>query len=141
MKNGITGFILFVTDLKKCGTFYQNMLGFKKVVSKRFSEKEWLEFDAGGCKLGLHYSPKPGSFQNNWNKFVLYSGQVAKRREELVKKGVKIGEVVRFDDIEICDGEDPEGNRFQISNHEFSRPKLKRRPKASVRLKPKKGRN
>jgi hypothetical protein len=139
MKNGITGFILFVTDLKKVGAFYKDKLGFKKVESKRFPEKEWMEFDAGGCKLGLHYSATPGAFRNNWNKFVLYSENVGRSRSRLVKKEVKVGEIFRFNEIEICDGEDPEGNRFQISNHAFSKPKSTRPTMKVPNRKDKKG--
>lgn len=37
-------------------------------------------------------------------------------REELIAKGVKMYEPMIFGDLVLCDGDDPEGNPFQISN-------------------------
>jgi catechol 2,3-dioxygenase-like lactoylglutathione lyase family enzyme len=119
MKNGITGLIFFVENITRAAEFYQKKLGFRKLKSRHFPETEWVEFDAGGCWFALHAAKKSGAFQNNWNKIVMYSRNVPKRRTELIAKGVKMGEIFRFKDIELCDGEDPDGNRFQISNHQF----------------------
>ena len=39
-----------------------------------------------------------------------------KVRDELIEKGVKMFKPMIGEGLVLCDGEDPEGNRFQISN-------------------------
>ena len=49
-------------------------------------------------------------------KFVFGAKDVKKEKARLVKLGVKMGEIMEFEDLRMCDGRDPDGNRFQISS-------------------------
>ena len=108
--------ILFVKDMKTVTGFYRDKLGLKPIISTEWPPSEWIEFDAGGVNVALHSAPKPGGGARCRTKIVFYGKDVAKARAKLVKKGVKMGELHRWDDLHLCDGSDPEGNRFQISN-------------------------
>ncbi len=113
--------ILFVDDIKKTTDFYENIIGLKILDD---SDKGFIVFDAGGCQLCLHQIPSEYLDSNNkydaredsYTKVVFYSNDVENDRAELIAKGVRMKEIVRFDGIEICDGCDCEGNIFQISS-------------------------
>ena len=85
---------------------------------------EFVSFDAGGSQLCLHQIPseyidtsnKYEAREDSYTKVVFYSNNVESDRAELINKGIKMKEIIRFDGIEICDGCDCEGNIFQISN-------------------------
>jgi hypothetical protein len=49
-------------------------------------------------------------------KQVLVLADVAKTRESLEKKGVSWDKLKVFEELHLCDGTDPEGNVFQLSN-------------------------
>jgi hypothetical protein len=52
----------------------------------------------------------------NPHKIVFYANDVSKVRSELVAKGAKMGKLRKFGALMLCDGQDPEGHVFQISN-------------------------
>ena len=52
----------------------------------------------------------------NPHKLVFHADDVPAMREELVRRGAPMQEVETFGDLVVCDGRDPEGHRFQISN-------------------------
>jgi catechol 2,3-dioxygenase-like lactoylglutathione lyase family enzyme len=113
--------ILFVDDIKKTTEFYENIIGLK-LISER--NDQFVSFDAGGCQLCLHQIPseyldssnKYEAREDSYTKVVFYSDNVERDRAELIAKGVRMKEIVRFDSIEFCDGCDCEGNIFQISS-------------------------
>lgn len=105
--------ILFSKDMRKMSEFYREVIGLS--VKEDASEDGWLEFDAGGCSLALHKSAKP-PIAGRGPKVVFYCDEVAKTRETLVKKGAKLGKPKIFGSLHLCDGRDPEGNIFQLSN-------------------------
>ncbi|MEZ4824227.1 MAG: hypothetical protein R2942_18275 [Ignavibacteria bacterium] len=41
---------------------------------------------------------------------------VAKAKALIESRGCKMGKIVTFGKLNFCDGSDPEGNKFQISN-------------------------
>jgi len=47
---------------------------------------------------------------------VFHADDVAAAREDLVSRGAKMGPVKIFGDLHLCDGDDPDENRFQLSN-------------------------
>ncbi len=49
-------------------------------------------------------------------KLVFYSSDVAGTREVLIKRGAKLGQVKSGAGLDLCEGKDPDGNPFQISN-------------------------
>ena len=114
--------IMFVGNVEKCGEFYERVFGFNRI-DETYTENEWLELQAGPCKLAFHKAhgatgpiDAPTGSELNPHKIGFYSQNVAETREELMRAGVKMGETHRFGELEFCDGFDPENHRFQISN-------------------------
>ena len=114
MPENISRIILFVHDVLNCTEFYKNILGLK-VVGK--PDPDWTELKAGNCCIALHRTGKKsnGKFYNNI-KIVFYKNNVKKAKELIEKKGIKMGKIFTFEEINFCDGSDPEGNKFQFSD-------------------------
>ena len=122
MLAGMNRVIIFVGDVECCASFYRDMFQLEVVPSKHVSS-EWMELDAGGCRLAFHqaYGPDgptsgPTGSPRNPHKIVFYAENVTAMRDRLVRKGVQMDEIKTFGEISLCDGQDPEGHRFQISN-------------------------
>ena len=114
--------IVFVGDVEKCAEFYQKLFDLTPIQSTHALE-EWLELDAGGCRLAFHkaYGPDgpqdgPTGDPGNPHKIVFYAEDVPAMRQELVQRGARMEEVKQFGDVALCDDSDPEGHRFQICN-------------------------
>jgi predicted enzyme related to lactoylglutathione lyase len=114
--------IIFVGDVKRCAEFYRDAFGFTTVASDH-PDSEWLELETGGCRLAFHKATGPDGPINsptgspmNPHKIVFYAEDVAKARTNLVAKGAKMWDVRTFGALTLCDGCDPEGHVFQISN-------------------------
>ena len=106
--------ILFVENIAEVTAFYRDILGLSPIESEEFKPEDWIEFDTGGCSIALHKASKPGG--KTRNKFVFFHDDPMKVREELIEKGVKMFKPMTGKGLVLCDGEVPEGNRFQISN-------------------------
>ena len=65
-------------------------------------------------KSGPIQSPTGGP--NNPHKIGFQADDVAAERARLVSKGVAMGVVRQFGSLTLCDGHDPEGHVFQLSN-------------------------
>ena len=112
--------IVFAKDMSKMRAFYRDVLGLQPTDEAK--PDEWLRFDAGGAALALHAIPphidvavgKPRT--ETAIKFTFHAGDVTAERERLVARGARMGEVRQFGALALCDGTDPEGNVFQISN-------------------------
>jgi catechol 2,3-dioxygenase-like lactoylglutathione lyase family enzyme len=109
MQIGIRRVILFVEDVPKLTEFYERKLGLKVALRT----PEFVDFEAGGCHLALHKgTPRPGR-----TKICFYAADVSKARAELVARGIEMGkDPGPGEGIKLCDGKDPEGNPFQLSN-------------------------
>ena len=114
--------IIFVGDVQKCAEFYGNAFGFKTVPSD-LPIAEWAELDTGGCRLAFHQAHGPNGpiksstgSQMNPHKIVFHAQDVDAARADLVSKGANMGQIKRFGPLVMCDGQDPEGHVFQISN-------------------------
>ena len=109
MKLSIRRVILFVANVAKCSEFYEKKLGLKL----RSRSDGFVDFDAGGCSLALHRgTPRPAR-----TKICFYASDVSKARAALVERGVKMGrDPGPGQGLKLCDGRDPEGNVFQLSN-------------------------
>ncbi|MAE66525.1 MAG: hypothetical protein CMJ18_19830 [Phycisphaeraceae bacterium] len=111
--------MLLVKDVPALAAFYRDCLGCSIMGD---IDSEWTEVDAGGCAIALHRWDTTQSERGHPGvKIVFGVADVAAVREELVGRGVRMGEVhrsrsPRYEGLEICDGYDPEGNWFQISN-------------------------
>ena len=110
MKLDLRRVILFVDDMAVMTRFYEEQLGLKVLTR----EDRWVDFDAGGTRLALHSGvSNPGR-----TKICFYVSDVSKARQELIDRGVRMGKDPgpRLDELQLCDGKDPEGNTFQLSN-------------------------
>ena len=105
--------VLFCRNVQTLATFYQDVFGLS--VKGDPKDKAWVELDAGECSLALHKGTPPPTSRGA-PKVVFWSADVTKARETLVKKGAALDKVKIFGDFHLCDGTDPEGNVFQLSN-------------------------
>jgi len=117
MKLKIARIILFVKDVAMVAEFYRDIIGLK-VIGKINSE--WTELETGSCNIALHKASKSGLKNSKKNdsavKIVFESKNVQKEKLMLEAKGCKIGKIFTYEGMSFCDGSDPEGNRFQISD-------------------------
>ncbi len=102
--------MLFAKDMPRTRTFYRD-----------------VSFDAGGCFMALHAIPAaiakdieitqpPRARSDTPIKFTFFADDVDAARGRLIAHGAEMLEVRRFGALSLCDGLDPEGNVFQISN-------------------------
>jgi len=101
--------MLFVEDVEGVAAFYERKLGLKVLTR----EPGFVDFDAGDARLSLH----SGQASACRNKFCFYVEDVSGARRELVARGVKMGrDPGAGPGLKLCDGKDPAGNIFQLSN-------------------------
>lgn len=120
MKADVSRIILFVDDIDKMSAFYGGVLGLEKLPG---ADDGWVCFAAGGCEICLHILPEQYRSDNSefpkredtHVKFVFRSDDVERDRKYLLDNGLRMNEIVRYGEIDLCDGADPEGNIFQIS--------------------------
>lgn len=111
--------IIFVENIDQLKLFYVDIL--KLEIVQEF-KSEWLLLKAGNCNIGLHKfgnqhletSKKHLEFHSNTKIVFETNDDIHQLRERLLSQGVVLREVKTFDDYWLCDGEDPEGNIFQI---------------------------
>jgi len=102
--------ILFTRNMAEMAAYYRNTLDLPLVTD----ESGFKEFDAGGCKIALHNGASEIGARPP--KIVFYSADVAATRENLTARGAKLGKVLAQGGLIRCEGKDPDGNPFQISN-------------------------
>lgn len=120
MRISMTRLILYVRDVARLKAFYETNFGFRVVEE---IDGEWAVLMAGQVELALHLagqrfrevSPAPVS-SNAKLVFTVDSG-LSELRSKLMMFGVPLGEIKRYPGFaySLCDGRDPEGNVFQLS--------------------------
>jgi catechol 2,3-dioxygenase-like lactoylglutathione lyase family enzyme len=110
MDLSIKRIIIFTRDMPTLTAFYRDVLGLKE----KSNEPGWKEFHAGACCVALHNGTS--AVGRRPPKLVFFSADVAVTREALVKRGAKLGKIKSKDGLDLCEGKDPDGNPFQISN-------------------------
>lgn len=105
--------ILFVKDVETVAAFYRDVLGLP--LKDAPADPGWIEFDTGACTLALHSGGAPAAARRP-PKIVFAATDVSATRAALIARGAKLGPITSFDDVQFCDGKDPEGNVFQISS-------------------------
>jgi predicted enzyme related to lactoylglutathione lyase len=115
--------IIYVGNVEKCAGFYRNVFGFT-ALSSDLPTSEWIELETGGCRLAfIQAHGRDGPIHSatggpmNPHKLVFYAEDVAAARSQLVARGAMMGDVRIFGSLVLCDGQDPEGHVFQLSNH------------------------
>jgi catechol-2,3-dioxygenase len=119
MKLNLDSIILFVQNVEKLRSFYAGILNLEIVEEIK---SEWLLLKAGHCNIGLHKigdqynTEEEYKFDNNTKIVFDIDEDISKIREQLLNKNVPMKEVKTFDNYDywLCDGEDPEGNVFQL---------------------------
>jgi predicted enzyme related to lactoylglutathione lyase len=116
--------IVFVGDVQRCARFYVDVFGFTALPSDQ-SPAEWVELETGGCRLAFHKArgasgaiDSPTGGPMNPHKIVFFAEDVEAARAAVVARGAVMGKVYTFGELVFCDGKDPEGHVFQISNRE-----------------------
>ncbi len=103
--------ILFTSNLDVMTAFYRDVVG----LPVAGQEEGWVDFSAGACGLALHAGAS--SVGRRAPKIVFYASDVAQARLELVRRGLtRAGDVKAGRIFDMCEGRDPDGNRFQISS-------------------------
>ena len=112
--------IIFCGDVNKLKTFYQDYFGFRLVEEIK---DEWAVLNTGQTEIAFHkigdaYRNNDQPFRADSNTKLVFeiSGDLEAFREDLLAKAVLVKEIKSFKgfDFILCDGEDPEGNVFQV---------------------------
>jgi catechol 2,3-dioxygenase-like lactoylglutathione lyase family enzyme len=102
--------VLFTKAMPRMVTFYRDVLGLELCRD----EKGWKEFDANGCIIALHNGTSRIGARPP--KIGFWSPDVAATREALVARGARLGKVMSGKGLTRCEGKDPDGNPYTISN-------------------------
>ncbi|MCH9650057.1 MAG: hypothetical protein K0U98_17605 [Deltaproteobacteria bacterium] len=122
----IARIILFVKDIDLMVSFYEDVLRLSRTNSPDDSEG-FVSFDVGAAQLALHQIPEtyarnitisdpPVARGDTPIKLAFGAENVSQISAELKSRGAAMGPVQEFGSLHLCDGMDPEGNIFQISN-------------------------
>jgi catechol-2,3-dioxygenase len=118
MKVSLNRIILFVHDVNSQKQFYQTVFGFALMEE---IPNEWVVLGAGAAELALHnlgplYNrDNTTKGQSNLKLVFEIDVDICTFREHLITLNVPMRDVKYFDDnYLLCDGEDPEGNVFQL---------------------------
>ncbi|MBN8642820.1 MAG: hypothetical protein J0L86_13495 [Flavobacteriales bacterium] len=121
MKVKVDSIMLFVQNIDNLKTFYVTILELEIVEE---NSPNWLLLNAGTCNIGLHkigeeYLEKTQNefkFDSNTKIVFEIESDIYSYRNFLLSKGIKLKEVMSWENYPflICDGEDPEGNVFQL---------------------------
>jgi len=113
--------ILFVQDVEKLKSFYIDILHLELVEE---SPSQWVLLKAGNCQVGLHkigdqyldQSKRKFKFDSNCKLVFEAPEDLHNLRQQLLNKNVVLNEIKTYDNYNywVCDGEDPEGNVFQL---------------------------
>ena len=109
----LTRVIVFAKNAGSLAGFYCGIFGARE--RSRDPDGKFIELDTGGCRLAIHKGSPPKSRQG-MPKLVFGTRDVKGTQEELIKRGATLGRVMMFGKLHLCDGRDPEGNEFQLSN-------------------------
>jgi catechol-2,3-dioxygenase len=122
MQVALNRVILYVQDVDRLATFYQQGFGLRVVEEIK---GEWSVLDAGPCQLALHRVGKayrvddPASWEveSNAKLVMTVDRPLPELRAELIAKGVPMGQIKSYPGLTgpLCDGRDPEGNVFQLA--------------------------
>jgi predicted enzyme related to lactoylglutathione lyase len=118
--------ILYVQNVDRLKSFYTNIFNLKIVEEY---ESTWALLDIGNSMLGLHKigdkylnpSESPFKFDNNTKIVFEINENINEIRDHFINQSVIMREIKTFDNYDywLCDGEDPEGNVFQLKQKKF----------------------
>ncbi len=121
MKLNLSMIILFAKDIDKLKNFYAE--NFQLALIEE-TPGQWVVLQAGSCQLGLHQIPAAylqgaaieSNCESNTKLVFDVNEDLVALRERLLKQNVQLKDVQSYDNYPflLCDGEDPEGNVFQL---------------------------
>src|SRR5205085_1047707 len=104
--------IIFAKNPRALAEFYAKAFGLK-VVGEQGS---FIDLASGGVRIAFHKAAKPSPGNH---KLAFYAKDIAAAVVHLVASGATMGKARgRAGELWFCDGKDPEGNIFQVSNRE-----------------------
>ncbi len=117
--------ILFAKDMPRMHAFYRDVIGLTPV--DEIEPLEWVQFDCEGTFFALHamsaeaaarvtIDDPPRVRTDTPMKFAFHADDVDATARQLRERGAAMRDVRRFGTVVLCDGVDPEGNLFQLSN-------------------------
>ncbi|MBM3934009.1 MAG: hypothetical protein FJ319_06865 [SAR202 cluster bacterium] len=108
--------VLLVNNIEEVTAFYRDVLELKPIFNLKIPPPEWIEFNAGNVRLALEQASGMMEQASNFIQLMFYAEDLNATREELIRRGVKVGEIKKTKDGEFFDSKDPEGHIFRISN-------------------------
>ncbi|HEY1686806.1 MAG TPA: VOC family protein [Tepidisphaeraceae bacterium] len=107
--------LLPVRDLEMMTAFYRDVLGFPQLES---DDPATVPFDIGIAKLCLHQAKAPMRDDDDTigATMLFHVADVSTMREQLLEQGVRMAKLKSFGSRAECDGRDPEGNLFRLTN-------------------------
>jgi catechol 2,3-dioxygenase-like lactoylglutathione lyase family enzyme len=120
MQIAMTRVILYVQDVARVKVFYEAHFGFRTIEE---IEDEWAVLLAGQVELALHLAGKQfrgvpiAAVSSNAKLVFTVDSDLPELRSKLERAGVPVGAIKRYPGFaySLCDGRDPEGNVFQLS--------------------------
>jgi hypothetical protein len=111
--------MLFVHNVELLKRFYQENFHFEL---KEEIKDEWVVLQSGDCELALHRSGLPSEANrdpnatNNVKLIFETTTGLPQLRETFLRKNIHMREIKTFPGFPnpSCDGQDPEGNVFQL---------------------------
>ena len=117
MSYAVRRIILFTHNFAAMRDFYRDTFGLAVVEEDR----GWADMAAGGCNIAIHAAGSgvaAAAGDAGPHKIVFHADDVAAARADLIARGVAMEPVKTFGALHLCDGSDPDGNRFQLSNRD-----------------------
>ena len=108
--------LYYVHNMDAVTAFYRDVMGLKPIFDPKTPPPEWIEFNAGAVRIALQLAFDPAGVASTHGRVVFHADDIAEAREYLVGRGAEMSEVTTSGEVQFCDGEDPEGNGFRISN-------------------------
>src|SRR6266498_5146076 len=117
--------ILFVQSVERLKDFYQTHFQFELLEEIK---DEWALLKAGDCEIALHrvgtayrgINPSSSHALNNVKLVFETDNNLRQLRVDLIRSNVIMKDIIYFGNSPClyCDGQDPEGNVFQLMQRE-----------------------
>ena len=107
---------LVVQNMMMVTEFYRDVLQLKPIFDLKVQPPQWIEFNTGPCRLALQVASRSDGLPSTYSKIVFCVDDVEEARKELLERDAPMGEIEDDGRFQYCEGQDPEGNKFQISN-------------------------
>lgn len=109
--------IIYVEDMAQQVHFYHELLGIPLASPPMddYAGAYWVELETGQARVTLHGGGQKRLGEDSPTMSFLVEDDLDEVRAALIAKGVTLGEIRQpAPGIRVCDGRDPEGNRFSL---------------------------